>query len=175
MKAFFDIDTQIDFVYPAGALFTPGAGKVIPKVAALNRYAATHNIALISTTCAHGENAEEFKIWPPHCIKGTMGQTKPASTIQPGQIIIEKDELDLFTSPEVEATLARLQIDECYVYGVLTDYCVKHAIMGLLSRGKKVWLVSDAIAAHTPEGGAAVIADFQGKGGQLITSATLLQ
>ena len=27
---FFDIDTQIDFVYPAGALYVPGAEHILP-------------------------------------------------------------------------------------------------------------------------------------------------
>ena len=78
MKAFFDIDTQIDFVFPGGALYGPGAERVIPAVAALNRYAGEHGIPLISTMCAHPEDAREFRVWPPHCVVGTMGQKKPA-------------------------------------------------------------------------------------------------
>ena len=31
---FFDIDTQIDFMYPAGALYVPGAERIVPVVAA---------------------------------------------------------------------------------------------------------------------------------------------
>ena len=49
MKAFFDIDTQNDFVVPGGALYGPGGERVIPVVAALNRYAADRGITLIST------------------------------------------------------------------------------------------------------------------------------
>ena len=36
---FFDIDTQIDFVYPAGALYVPGAERILATVAELNRRA----------------------------------------------------------------------------------------------------------------------------------------
>src|SRR5665213_1774934 len=70
MRAFFDIDTQIDFVYPAGALYGKGAEHVLPAVAQLNRYAALQGIRLFSTTCAHPENAAEFRTWPPHCVVG---------------------------------------------------------------------------------------------------------
>ena len=52
MKAFFDIDTQLDFLYPAGALYAPGCERVIPHVARLNAYAVEKKIPLISTTCA---------------------------------------------------------------------------------------------------------------------------
>ena len=38
---FFDVDTQIDFLYPAGALYVPGAEKVVEQIAALNRFAGS--------------------------------------------------------------------------------------------------------------------------------------
>lgn len=176
MKAFFDIDTQIDFVFPAGALYTPGAEKVIPAVAALNRYAGTNGIALISSMCAHSENSTEFKVWPPHCVVGTVGQLKPAATLLAAkgqQIFVEKDELDLFSNPRMPELLKDLEIDECFVYGVLTEYCVKCAIMGLLQRGLKVRVVADAIAHHSEPEGLAVIADFVAAGGAL-TEACLI-
>ncbi len=37
---FFDIDSQIDFLYPAGALYVPGAERIVPAIAHLNRLAA---------------------------------------------------------------------------------------------------------------------------------------
>ncbi len=37
---FFDVDTQIDFLYPAGALYVPGAETIVDRIAALNRFAA---------------------------------------------------------------------------------------------------------------------------------------
>ena len=36
MKLYFDIDTQIDFMFPAGALYVPGAEKLLPRIAQLN-------------------------------------------------------------------------------------------------------------------------------------------
>jgi len=174
MKAFTDIDTQIDFVFPAGALYTPGAEKVIPAVSALNRYASANGITLISTMCAHGEDAEEFKVWPPHCVVGTVGQQKPASTLVPNQTIIEKDALDVFSNPDFVAVLDRARLDECYVYGVLTEFCVKCAIMGLLKTGRRVWLVTDAIAHYQQGEGKQVIEEFQAAGGRLATTSQLV-
>jgi nicotinamidase/pyrazinamidase len=170
MKAYFDIDTQIDFVFPAGALYAPGAERVIPAVAELNRQAAEQGITLISTMCAHPENAREFEVWPPHCVVGTVGQQKPAATLladRSRQIIIEKDELDLFSNPALLPLLDRLRIDECFVYGVLTEYCVKCAVMGLLKTGRKVWLVTRAIAALSETEADRVIQEFQAAGGLL--------
>ena len=191
MRAFFDIDTQLDFVTPGGALYGPGAERLIPAVAELNRYATENNIPLISTTDAHPENAAEFKVWPPHCVKGTFGQQKPATTLlanrttvpydpdcfdlasittAASQIILEKNNLDMFSNPHLPTVLSVLGVTECIVYGVFIDYCVKCAIMGLLRTGRKVSMITDATASISQDAGNAVIKDFLATGGTLTTS-----
>jgi nicotinamidase/pyrazinamidase len=195
MKAFFDIDTQLDFVTPGGALYGPGAERLIPAVAALNRYAGENGIPLISTTDAHPENAAEFQVWPPHCVVGTFGQQKPCATLLPSraivpydpawsaagslsaasQLIIEKNDLDFFSNPHVPSVLSALEVTECVVYGVFIDYCVKFAIMGLLRSGRQVSLVTDASASISQEAGNQVIRDFVAAGGRLISSTADLK
>jgi nicotinamidase/pyrazinamidase len=174
VRAFFDIDTQFDFVFPAGALYGKGGELVIPKVGALNRYAAAHGFPLISSICAHPENAREFRDWGPHCVIGAFGQHKPAETLVENQIFIEKDDLDLFSNPTVPELLDRLQIDDCIVYGVYLEFCVKCAVMGLLKSGRRVTLVTDATAHLNDSAAAEVLAAFTQAGGNLIDSTTLL-
>ena len=176
MRAFFDIDTQNDFVVPGGALYAPGAERVIPEVAALNHYAGEHGITLISTMCAHPADAREFQVWAPHCIIGTAGQRKPAATLLADpekQIIVEKDDIDMFSNPAVVPLLDRLGIDECFVYGVFTEYCVKGAIMGLLKTGRRVSLVTEATAHLSQTEGERVVADFLAAGGQCVSLSFL--
>src|SRR4051812_29880766 len=85
---FFDVDTQIDFLYPAGALYVQGAEQIVERVAALNRFAASKGIPVISTVDAHSENDPEFADWPPHCAAGTHGQHKPAATLLENRWVI---------------------------------------------------------------------------------------
>src|ERR1700685_2510519 len=85
---FFDIDTQVDFLYPAGALYVPGAEKIVEQIATLNRFAAAQGIPVISTMDAHAEDDPEFKAWPPHCVVGTAGQQKPAATLLERRIVV---------------------------------------------------------------------------------------
>ncbi len=73
---FFDVDTQIDFLYPAGALYVPGAETIVDRVAELNRWADSHGICVISTMDAHTEDDPEFRTWPPRNVAGTAGQQK---------------------------------------------------------------------------------------------------
>jgi len=186
--AFVDIDTQIDFLYPAGALYVPGAEALLPALIRLNTYAAAHGIPVLSTTDAHGENDPEFRTWPPHCVAGTAGQQKPVQTLlerrvvvpsTPGdcdidsaaQIILEKQQLDLFTNPNLTAVLERLNADRYVVYGVVTEYCVRCAVMGLLRTGKQVELVTDAIRALNEEDARRTFEEFGALGGKLTTVA----
>jgi nicotinamidase/pyrazinamidase len=137
---FFDIDTQIDFVYPAGALYVPGAERILPLVGELNRHAQ----AVISTMDAHSENDPEFRLYPPHCVVGTTGQHKPAITLVDSarQFILEKQQFDCFSSPHLEPLLERLKADRYVVYGVVTEICVRCAAFGLLKTGKPVAIES---------------------------------
>jgi nicotinamidase/pyrazinamidase len=143
--AFFDVDTQLDFVAPAGALYVPGAEAIVGAVAQLNQHASRHRIPLISTVDAHTEDDPEFAVWPPHCIAGTLGQQKPAGTLVSGQILFEKQVNDCFFSGELVSVLAGLPASEYVVYGVVTEICVRYAVEGLLKAGKRVHLVTDAI------------------------------
>jgi nicotinamidase/pyrazinamidase len=172
MTAYFDIDTQNDFVVPGGVLYNPGAERLIPEVARLNNAAAQRGFVLISTMCAHPPDAEEFKVWPPHCVVGTPGQRKPAETLlaqSSDQIIVEKNDLDVFSNPAVLPLLDRLSVDECFVYGVYLEYCVKCAIMGLLKSGRKVRLVTNATMPVERKAGDTLVQDFLAAGGQCVS------
>ncbi len=184
---FFDIDTQLDFLFPAGALYVPGAETIIDNIARLNRQAAELGALVISTMDAHTENDPEFKTWPPHCVAGTLGQQKPAATlldkriIMPSsacakdfsgtqQILLEKQTFDCFTNANLGRILAAAQADRYVVYGVVTEICVKLAAFGLLKTGKRVELVTDAVRSLSDAASDAMTREFTAQGGVLTTS-----
>ena len=171
--AFLDVDTQIDFVFPAGALYVPGAERILPVIANLNRYAVEHRIPLVSTACAHAEDDAEFAAWPPHCIVGTVGQAKPASLLV-GQCIFEKQTTDLFESAEAEALLTELGATEFVVYGVVAEVCVSAAALGLARRGKRVIVVEDAVMHLDSAAAARFFEELQAHGGTVCKSSDVL-
>ena len=191
MTVFFDVDTQLDFLYPAGALYVPGAESIVPQVAALNRYAAERGIPVVSTMDAHTEDDPEFREWPPHCVAGTAGQQKPAATllerrttIRSGrhdfelkdirQILLEKQSVDCFTNANLPALLDALGAERCVVYGVVTEICVKNAALGLLKAGLNVELVTDAVRSLDETKCAQFYQEFAAAGGTLITAQQLV-
>jgi nicotinamidase/pyrazinamidase len=187
---FFDIDSQLDFLYPAGALYVPGAERIVPAIARLNRYAAAHGIPVISTTDAHAENDAEFRQWPAHCVAGTIGQHKVEGTllgkrvVVPNrdcdvalegaqQIVVEKQHVDAFTTRNFARIVEWLAADRFVVYGVVTEICVLWAARGLLKYGKPLTIVSDAVAALSAEGSARALAEIRAAGGTLALASEL--
>jgi len=187
---FFDVDTQYDFLVPAGALAVPGASRIVPAVARLNRWAAEHDCVVVSTTDAHAENDVEFHTWPGHCVAGTLGQRKPESTLLSQrvtvpsrwavlaltgarQVILEKQSLNCFDNANLEAVLAALHADRYVVYGVVTEYCVALAAQGLLRTGRPVAIVTDAVETLKREAGDAALQAFTAAGGTLTRVAEI--
>ncbi|MBI1896316.1 MAG: cysteine hydrolase family protein [Acidobacteria bacterium] len=184
---FVDVDTQIDFLYPAGALYVPGAEDVLPNIVRLNRHAAQHGIPVISSTDAHAEDDPEFRQWPAHCVVDTIGQQKPVATlleprvVAPNragrhdisgarQIVIQKQALDCFSNVNLPAVLDQLGADRYVVYGVVTEYCVRRAASGLLKTGRRVELVTDAVKELNAEEAGKTLREFVSSGGALVST-----
>ena len=174
-NVFIDVDTQIDFMYPAGALYVPGAERLVSEIARLNSWAMAHDIPLISTVDAHTENDPEFLRWPAHCVAGTVGQQKPAATFV-GQRILPKQHNDPFTNPQFAAMLDELAAERYVVYGVVTEICVRCALFGLLQRGRaEVALVTDGVRSLDEQAAASMLRDFTAAGGVLTETAQVLR
>jgi nicotinamidase/pyrazinamidase len=181
---FVDIDSQLDFLYPAGALYVPHAERIVPAIAQLNRFAAANGIPVISTVDAHTEDDPEFQIWPHHCVAGAWGQRKAEATLLDRrvvipnrecpleiegarQIVIEKQTVDVFAAPNLGRVIEKLDADRYVVYGVVTEICVLFAARGLLKTGRKVIVVSDAIETLRAEDSAKAIQEIAAGGGML--------
>jgi nicotinamidase/pyrazinamidase len=173
---FFDVDTQLDFLYPAGALYVPGAEEIVPALQRLTRFAADKHIQIISTADAHSEDDPEFKIYKPHCVVGTVGQQKAACTRSgtSEQIVIEKQKLDAFSNPKLRPLLQSIGAERYVLYGVVTELCVRCAALGLMETGARVELVTDGVKSLTVREEEVFLKDFQSQGGIFTTTAAVL-
>ena len=91
------------------------------------------------------------------------------------QIIVEKQTLDVFANPNLPALLAQLNADRYVVYGVVTEYCVRCALMGLVATGKRVEVVTDAIQSLDEGAARRTLEEFTAAGGRLTTAAGVCQ
>ena len=183
---FVDIDTQRDFLEGTGALYVPGSGSIVANLQRLSRAAASRGIPVLATACSHREGDAEFLQFPPHCMAGTAGQRRIPATECPESVVLEtgdrlegplprhltlnKQQFDVFSRPDAGDLVARY--DEAkptfVVYGVATDYCVRAAVEGLLSRGCRVAVVVDAVRAIDADREAALFTDWARRGTLLV-------
>ncbi len=186
-----EVDTQADFMLPGGKLYVPGAEKLLPNIRKLTDAARQGRVFLVSHGCYHTPNDPEFQSFPPHCVKGSPGShfvpealaekvalvpndaaaALPSDLSQFQQILLEKQTLDIFESRHAEALVIRLPPDAAFVvFGVVTEYCVRLAAKGLIDRGRRVFLVQDAIETLKAEDGARTIAELKDRGAKFITT-----
>ncbi len=196
---FWDVDTQADFMLPGGKLYVPGAEKLIPNLKRLTDAARQGRVFIIGDACTHTPDDPEFARFPPHCIRGTPGaeiipETRaekvlvvpnragaaiPANLSEFQQVILEKQTLDVFDNPNTEKVLERASgftdaDADIFVFGVVTEYCVRLAAKGLLNRGRRVALVGDAIETLNAEDGRKTIEELTSMGARLVTTEEAL-
>lgn len=203
-KIFWEVDTQRDFMLPDGKLYVPGAEKRIPNMKRLVDVVREGKVFLVSDACVHPPNDPEFQQFPPHCIAGTEGaEILPELSVTPvvrvpsrvdaelpgdlgeyKQIVLEKYVLDVFETPRADELLDRIApVDasgkntetEFFVFGVVTEYCVRFAAKGLLSRGRKVALVTDAIETLDPAAGKRTLNELAALGARFVTTEEALK
>jgi len=195
---FFDIDTQRDFMDPAGALYVPDAEAILPNIERLLRAAGERKLMTISSRCAHEPGDPEFEIFPPHCIDGAPGAERvfadlPAlprreiavdaaadsrARLQPAtHYVVKKKTFDLFSNPWLEGLRRRgdFKGESCVVFGVATDYCVRACALGLAEAGARVLLVEDAIRGVAGETTSQTIGEMRAAGVEFTTTDEVLK
>ena len=193
---FWEVDALQDFMLPGGKLYVPGAEKIIPRIKGLVDAAQKGGILLVSSACAHAADDSEFANFPPHCIRGTEGARivteglakdhviipnrakfgLPADLFDHAQIVIEKQELDVFSNPHTNEIVERLGHHVAYVvFGVVTEFCVHFASKGLLDRRRKVFVVEDAIETVKAEEGRRALSELDAMGARLVTTGQAIR
>jgi len=188
---FWEVDVQRDFVLPGGNLYVPGAEKLLPNIRRLTDASRQGKVFLVSHGDFHTPNDPEFKIFPPHCVKGTPGSelvpeaitenvarvanepdaNLPDDLTRYQQILLEKQTLSIFESRHADALVKKLgNHAEFVVFGVVTEYCVSFAVKGLLERGRRVAVVTDAIETLKKEESEKAVAEFVRLGARLTTT-----
>jgi nicotinamidase/pyrazinamidase len=167
-RVLWDVDTQVDFVHADGKLAVPDAVAAVPSMERLVLAAREAGIAHVASADDHeltdteiSESPDFQTTYPPHCLRGTRGAAKIDETAQDDPVplgltvvpehwlrgrefLLLKKSFDVFTNPNTEPLLDRLDPEEILLFGVATDVCNDAAIRGLLARGRRVTFVEEA-------------------------------
>jgi nicotinamidase/pyrazinamidase len=203
-RILWDVDTQVDFMEPAGKLYVPGAKDVAPVMEELVDAARAARLVHVASADDHEATDPEISddpdlrnTYPPHCLRGTRGAEKILETRQrdplplallpfppglvPGMIegrrefLLLKKSFDVFTNPNAEPLLAALDPDEIVVFGVATDVCDNAAILGFLQRGRRVTFVEDASRGLDEARTAACVAAWRDRGVEVTTAGEVIR
>jgi nicotinamidase/pyrazinamidase len=204
---FWDVDTLHDFMKSEGKLYVAGAEELIPVVRGLTDFARDHRLPIVASADNHDWSDAEISdepdwktTFPPHCMRGTPGQLKIAETAlrdplviepepqdpgalahrilsHPGDFMLHKHTVDVFSNANTVTLLRALEPEAVVLYGVATDFCVRHTVEGLLrhSPRSRLYLVTDAIRAIYPEEGDRLITGWGERGVHAVESIELIR
>jgi nicotinamidase/pyrazinamidase len=181
-KALLIIDFQNDFT-PGGALAVEEGDEIAEPIGRL----ADEVDVIVATRDWHPPDHASFETqggpWPIHCVQGTPGAELHAS-IQDLDIAaivdVGREREDEGYSGFENSDLARIlrdhDVDEVYVVGLATDYCVRASAIDACREGFDVTVVSDAIRGVEVEPGDSerALADMSEAGAQIASSSELL-
>lgn len=114
-----------------GNLADKNINKITPNIVNLIKKAIQKNIPIIAFKDCHAENDEEFKMFPPHCIKGTSESELIAELkiFENHFLVIEKNQINGFDTAKFKEIAEKIIFDNVYVVGCCTDICVENFVM----------------------------------------------
>ena len=204
-RVFWDVDTQVDFMRPDGRLYVEGAETIVANLAALTDFAHANGVRIVGSSDNHDPTDDELSgtpdfsvTFPPHCLRGTDGQSRIPETmlrdvlvVEPehaapdvlrlvenhmGDILFHKHYFDVFTNPNVSPVVEGLGVDEVVLYGVALDVCNRYAVEGLRARHPDVvvTVVTDAVRAINEDRREALFGDWKRRGVLFTVSADVV-
>ncbi len=181
------IDVQVDFC-PGGALAVKGGDQIIPGLNAAIDAFGKLGFPVFFTRDWHPSNHMSFVdqggVWPPHCVQWSKGSAfHPDLRVLPDATVFSKGDDPLkeaysgFQGTELEAAMKELEIDEVYIGGLATDYCVKESVLDARGAGFEVVVLEDCVrAVDTKLGdGAKAMAEMREAGAGTTTVAVAIE
>ncbi len=154
------VDLQNDFC-PGGSLAVPGGDRIVPRVNRTIDLFVRRGLPVLASRDWHPRITKHFKeyggAWPPHCIQGTKGARFHPDLRLPKDALIlskgidpEQDSYSAFQAyngrgRDLESVVHDLGIDELFLCGLATDYCVRATALDALRRGIRVRVLADAV------------------------------
>jgi len=183
-KALFVVDLQNDFC-PGGALGVPEGDQIIPNINNYVNLFLKKNFPVFVSRDWHPKNTKHFKEaggpWPAHCIQDTEGaKFHPDFHLPKNATIMSKgtnpdlDGYSVFEARDPQnrsliEILNSIGIDELYIAGIATDYCVKMTSLDALDNGFVVNVLTDAIKGVDKNDSEISLKEIVSKNGKLKT------
>lgn len=174
-RALIVVDVQNDFC-EGGSLGVDGGAAVAAGVSQHLADQAGDYALVVATRDLHVDPGEHFSddpdfqvSFPPHCRAGSPGASfHPALDVTALDVVVSKGRNEPAFSgfdgwaglrgephdgPRLLDLLREHDVDEVYVVGLATDFCVRQTALDAVEHGLRVRVLSDLVAAVDPEAG----------------------
>jgi nicotinamidase/pyrazinamidase len=155
-RALIIVDVQNDFC-PGGSLAVEHGDEVVAPLNRLIKEFLSRGEPVYKSRDWHPVRTKHFTAyggtWPVHCVQGTRGaEFHPQLSDDPRVHVVSKglgdeDNYSAFDGTTLAEDLRREGVEEVWVGGLATDYCVKNTVLDALRAGFHVRAVSEAMRA----------------------------
>jgi nicotinamidase/pyrazinamidase len=155
-RALIVVDVQNDFC-PGGSLAVERGDEVVAPLNRLIEEFLARGEPVYKTRDWHPATTKHFAAyggtWPVHCVQGTRGaEFHPELSDDPRVGVVSKGTGDensysAFDGTGLADSLRSQGVEEVWVGGLATDYCVKNTVLDALREGFRVRALSEAMRA----------------------------
>ena len=180
-RALIVVDVQNDFC-PGGTLAVEHGDEVVEPLNKLMEEFLERGEPVFKSRDWHPPQTKHFSdyggTWPVHCVQNTVGAEFHPNLLDDKHIRIiskglgDKDCYSAFDETDLDLQLRRLGVNEVWVGGLATDYCVKNTVFDALRKGYQVKALRDAMRAvnlHAGDGEQA-IEEMRAAGAEIVES-----
>lgn len=158
MKNLLVVVDMVNGFVNCGALADKNINKITPNIINLIECAKKKEIDIVAFRDCHEVNDEEFKYFPPHCIKGSEESEliPELKKYEEDMILIDKNTTNGFVTEKFGDLVNKIEYDKVLVVGCCTDICVKGFVNSYLEyikdNDKKTEIYVDESACYTFDG-----------------------
>lgn len=180
-RALLVVDVQNDFC-PGGTLAVAHGDEVVPPLNQLIDEFLERGEPVFKSRDWHPPTTKHFSdfggTWPVHCVQNTKGAEFHPDLIDDIHIrtiskgLGDEDCYSAFDGTDLDLQLRRLGVEEIWVGGLTTDYCVKNTVLDGLKQGFKVKVLEEAIrpVELQPGDGERALQEMRAAGAEIIRS-----
>jgi nicotinamidase/pyrazinamidase len=183
-RALIVVDVQNDFC-PGGSLAVAHGDEVVAPLNQLMTEFLENGEPVFKSRDWHTPQTKHFAAyggtWPVHCVQHTRGAEFHPALLEDKHIRViskglgDEDSYSAFDGTDLALQLRRLGVEEVWVGGLATDYCVKQTVLDALKEGFRVKALENAMrpVEVNPGDGARALAEMKAAGAEVVSDEVL--
>ena len=180
-RALIVVDVQNDFC-PGGSLAVAHGDEVVSPLNRLITEFLEFGEPVFKSRDWHPPQTKHFQIyggtWPVHCVQHTKGAEFHPDLLDDMHIRViskglgDEDCYSAFDGTDLALQLQRLGVEEVWIGGLATDYCVKNTVLDALREGFQVQALAEAMRPVDlqPGDGDRALEEMRSAGAQIVDS-----